>query len=99
FHGGLGKDATRENKKVKTKVLVLHGADDPHVSEADIKSFQKEMRDGNADWQMVYYGNAVHAFTEKEAGTDNSKGAAYNAQADRRSWEDFVQFAEEIFNE
>ena len=99
FHGGLGKDAARENKAIRTKVLVLHGADDPHVSEVDIKSFQKEMRDGNADWQMVYYGNAVHAFTEKEAGNDNSKGAAYNAAADRRSWEDFLQFAEEVFNE
>lgn len=99
FHGGLGKDASRPNKKIKTKVLVLHGADDPHVSEQDIKSFQQEMKEGNADWQMIYYGNAVHAFTEKAAGTDNSKGAAYNEQADRRSWEHFLLFLDETFNE
>lgn len=97
FHGGLGKDASRPNGAIKPKVLVLHGADDPHVPQKDIESFQKEMKEGKADWQMVYYANAVHAFTEKEAGNDNSKGAAYNEQADRRSWEHFMVFLDELF--
>lgn len=92
FHGGLGKDPARKNDAIRTKVLVLHGADDPHVKKEDIESFQKEMRDGNADWQMIYYSNAVHAFTEKEAGNDPSKGAAYNEKADKRSWEHFMLF-------
>ncbi|WP_205435318.1 MULTISPECIES: dienelactone hydrolase family protein [Flavobacterium] len=99
FHGGLGKNPARENKKIKSKVLILNGADDPYVSQKDIEAFQKEMRDGNADWQMIYYSNAVHAFTEEEAGTDNSKGAAYNDVANRRSWEHFLLFLEETFNE
>ena len=77
----------------------LHGADDPHVSQKDIVSFRKEMRDGNADWQMIDYSNAVHACTEEEAGTDNSKGAAYNDVANRRSWQHFLLFLEETFNE
>ena len=97
FHGGLGKDASRPNEPVKTKVLVLHGADDPYVPQKDIDSFQKEMKDVKADWQMVYYGNAVHAFTEKESGNDNSKGAAYNEKADKRSWSDFMVFLNELF--
>lgn len=97
FHGGLGKDASRPNEPVKTKVLVLHGADDTYVPQKDIDAFQKEMKDGKADWQMVYYGNAVHAFTEKESGNDNSKGAAYNEKADKRSWSDFMVFLNELF--
>lgn len=97
FHGGLGKDASRPNGAIKPKVLVLHGADDPHVSQKDIESFSKEMKESKADWQMIYYANAVHAFTEKEAGNDNSKGAAYNEQADRRSWEHFMVFLDELF--
>lgn len=97
FHGGLGKDASRINGAVKPKVLALHGADDPYVPQKDIEGFQKEMKEGNADWQMVYYSGAVHAFTEKEAGNDNSKGAAYNEKADRRSWEHFLLFLDEIF--
>ena len=97
FHGGLGKDAARKNNAIKTKVLVLHGADDPYVPQKDIEAFQKEMKDGNADWQMVYYSNAVHAFTEKEAGSDNAKGAAYNEKADKRSWSHFMVFLTELF--
>ena len=97
FHGGLSKDITRPNNPVKTKVLVLHGADDPFESEEGIKSFQKEMRDGKTDWQMIYYANAVHSFTQKEAGNDNSKGAAYNEAAAKRSWEHMKMFLSEIF--
>lgn len=96
FHGGLGKDASRTNEIIKPKVLVLHGADDPYVPQKDIESFQKEMRDGKADWQMIHYANAVHAFTEKKAGNDNSKGAAYNEKADKRSWEHFMVFLREL---
>lgn len=97
FHGGLGKDAARPNETIKTKVLVLHGADDPYVPQKDIDAFQKEMKDGKADWQMIYYSDAVHAFTEKEAGNDNSKGAAYNEKADKRSWGHFMLFLDELF--
>lgn len=96
FHGGLGKDASRKNGAIKPKVLVLHGADDPYVPQKDIESFQKEMNDGRADWQMIYYSGAVHAFTEKEAGNDNSKGAAYNEKADKRSWTHFMIFLREL---
>jgi dienelactone hydrolase len=31
------------------------------------------------------------------AGNDNSKGAAYNAKADKRSWEAMKQFLAEVF--
>lgn len=96
FHGGLGKDTTRANTPIKAKVLALHGADDPYVTEADVKQFQKEMKDGKADWQMVYYANAVHAFTDPAAGNDNSKGAAYNKLADERSWKAMLSFLEEV---
>lgn len=97
FHGGLGKDSKRPNSAIKTKVLVLHGADDPYESAEEIKNFQQEMREGKADWQMIYYANAVHAFTQPSAGTDNSKGAAYNPVAARRSWEHMKMFLKEIF--
>jgi dienelactone hydrolase len=96
FHGGLGKDSVRTNMPVKTKVLVLHGADDPYVSEKDIKQFQNEMREGKTDWQMTYYSDAVHAFTDPAAGTDKSKGAAYNKTADERSWKAMQTFLEEL---
>jgi dienelactone hydrolase len=96
IHGGLGKDKSRTNSPIEAKLLVLHGADDPHVPAEDIMSFQKEMRDAKADWQMIYYADAVHAFTEKSAGNDKSKGAAYNEKADKRSWEHMLLFFKEV---
>jgi dienelactone hydrolase len=96
IHGGLGKDTTRANTPVKAKVLVLHGADDPYVPAADIESLKKEMNEGKADWQMVMYSGAVHAFTDPAAGNDNSKGAAFNEPAARRSWEHLKVFLTEV---
>ena len=97
FHGGLGKAANSSTNEIKAKVLVLHGADDPFVPANEIEAFQNEMRETKADWQMIYYANSVHAFTHKDAGSDNSKGAAYNELADKRSWEAMKTFFMEIF--
>jgi dienelactone hydrolase len=96
FHGGLSKDPARAIQGISPKVLVLHGADDPHVPKDEIDAFQNEMRVSGADWQMVYYANAVHGFTEKSAGNDNSKGVAYNEKADKRSWQAMLDFLKEI---
>ncbi|WP_207533276.1 dienelactone hydrolase family protein [Desertivirga arenae] len=96
FHGGLDK-GPEETSLVKPKVLVLHGADDPFVPKEQADAFQNEMRAAKADWQMVYYADAVHSFTEPKAGTDKSKGAAYNEAAARRSWAHMKLFFTEIF--
>ncbi len=97
FHGGLSKDTLRKDSDIVAKVLVLHGADDPYVKTAEILRFQDEMRNSKADWQMIYYANAVHAFTEVTAGSDNAKGAAYNEEADKRSWQHLLLFLDELF--
>jgi dienelactone hydrolase len=97
FHGGLSTPNPSDAKNIKAKVLVLHGADDPNVPPKEVEAFQEEMRQGGVDWQLVAYGGAVHAFTDWNAGNDNSKGAAYNERADRRSWEAMKQFFAELF--
>jgi dienelactone hydrolase len=97
FHGGLDTPTPADAKNIRCKVLVLHGGDDPHVPRKDVEAFQDEMRAGRVDWQLVIYGGAVHSFTNPSSGNDNSKGAAYNAKADRRSWEAMKTFFGEIF--
>ena len=97
FHGGLDSPAPADGKNIKGKVLALHGADDPFVSAADLAAFEQEMRSNNVDWQLVKYGGAVHSFTIVGAGNDNSKGAAYNATADRRSWKAMEDLFAEVF--
>ena len=96
FHGGLSTPTPEDAKNIKGKVLVLHGADDPYAPKEEVLALEDEMRKAGVDYQVHLYGGAVHSFTIPEAGNDNSKGAAYNASADKRSWEAMKQFFGEI---
>lgn len=97
FHGGLDSPAPADGKNIKGKVLALHGADDPFVPAKDLAAFEQEMKDAGVDFKLVQYPGAVHAFTQKAAGNDNSKGAAYNESADKASWEEMKQFFDRLF--
>ena len=97
FHGGLDSPTPADGKNIKCKVLALAGADDPFQKPEDLSAFENEMRDAKVDWQINFYGGAVHSFTQPMAGNDNSKGAAYNENADKRSWEEMKRFFAEIF--
>lgn len=98
FHGALDSPTPADGKNIQCKVLALHGADDPFVKPADLQAFQEELRQAKVDWELISYGGAVHSFTQKQAGNDNSKGAAYNEKADRRSWLAMKQFFAELFH-
>jgi dienelactone hydrolase len=97
FHGGLEGGKPEEAKNIKAKILVCNGADDPFVPPAQIADFLAEMRAGNVDYSFINYGNSVHSFTQPDAGNDPSRGAAYNPDADRRSWVALTDFLKEIF--
>jgi dienelactone hydrolase len=96
FHGGLSNPTPPDAKKIKGKSLILHGAVDPNVKPEEVAAFQKEMNEAKVDYQFISYSNAVHAFTDKSAGNDPSKGVAYNEAADRRSWAAFMDFLAEV---
>ena len=98
FHGALGTPKPEDAKNIKARVLALHGADDPFVPPAEVAAFEDEMRKAAVDWQLVSYGGAVHSFTLWEAGADNSRGAAYNEKADKRSWAAMKLFFAGLFN-
>ena len=97
FHGNLDTPNPADANNIKAKVLVCHGADDPHVPGEQVIAFQNEMRNAKVDWQLIILGNAVHGFTNPDNGSDPSKGAAYNKQADMRSWQAMKGFFKEIF--
>ncbi len=96
FHGGLTAPRPEELKGIKAAILVLHGADDPHVKPEDIAAFQEAMKKGGIDWQMVYFGGAVHAYMNPAA-NNRAGGVAYDARAARRSWQYMQNFFKEIF--
>lgn len=96
FHGSLDTPDPASSR-IKGKVLVLHGAEDKAVPMKDVLAFQDEMRRGRVNYQINLYGGAVHAFSNPAAGNDPSKGIAYDAQADRRSWSELMLFLREVF--
>lgn len=97
FHGGLDSTTPADGRNIQAKVLALHGADDPFVAAKDIAAFEAEMKASGVDYKLINYPGAVHSFTHKAAGNDNSKGAAYNADADRDSWLQTEQFLKRLF--
>jgi dienelactone hydrolase len=97
FHGGLDSPTPADGKSIKARVLALHGAADPYVKPADKAAFEAELADAKVDWQLVQYGGAVHCFTHADAGTDPSKGCAYDPLADARSWAAMRDFFTELF--
>ena len=98
FHGGLSTPTPADAKNIKCPVLVLHGADDPFVKADEVAGFKKEMDDASVKYTFIAYPGAVHSFTRPDAGSDNSKGAAYNAEADKKSWAEMKKFFGQIFS-
>jgi len=98
FHGGLGTPTPADAKAIKGKVLVLHGADDPFVPETEVAAFQKEMADAKSRYEFVAYPGAVHSFTHWTAGDDASTGAAYQKEADEKSWQAMQAFFAGLFS-
>ena len=95
FHGALGTTLPATILP-KAKILALHGAEDPFVDDATIAAFIHEMRAVQADWQLVHYGGAVHAFTNPQA-HDRAAGFCFDAKADARSWQHMRDFLAELF--
>jgi dienelactone hydrolase len=96
FHGGLATPTPQDAKNIKGPVLVLHGADDPYVPAAEVKAFKEEMKNGHVKMEFIPFKGAVHAFAIPAAGNDKSKGAAYNAEADKKSWAAFEKFLKKV---
>ncbi len=93
FHAGLHPDDPANAKSIKSRLLVLNGADDQGAWK-DIDPFFAEMRASSADWQFVNLGGAVHCFTETE---ENSPGCKYDAKAAERGYRMMRAFFDESF--
>jgi dienelactone hydrolase len=96
FHGGLDAPNPTDGKNIKGKLVAFHGAIDPFVKEVDLKAFEDEMKTNNINYQLIKYAGAVHSFTDKTAGTDIKKGAAYNEAADLKSFAAAKDFLKDV---
>jgi dienelactone hydrolase len=102
FHGSLGLPVMPEPGKIKAKVFVANGADDPFVTAEQIAAYTAAMDNAGADYKLVNYEGAVHAFTSKEAdakGEEFGLPLAYNAAADQQSWAEMKELFAEVFGQ
>jgi dienelactone hydrolase len=68
FHASLGLNTPAPAPgTVKAKVLILNGADDPFVKKEQYEALKKDFDAAKADYRIVTYPGAVHAFTNPEA--------------------------------
>ncbi len=86
IHGSLVTTRPAEPDAVKARVLVCHGALDPHVPMADVTGFAEEMDRAGADWQLIIHGGAMHGFTHQHAVPGAVPGVGYHRLADERSF-------------
>lgn len=104
FHAVLGTKIDHVQAKrlpiaagIKGSILLMHGYEDPLVSQADLQATQQELNDAKIDWQLHIYGQTSHAFTVPTA-NDKSLGLIYNPKAESRSWQEMKDFFSEIFS-
>jgi dienelactone hydrolase len=101
FHASLGLNTPAPAQgAVKAKVLVLNGADDPFVKKEQYAAFKKDMDAAKADYRIVEYPGAVHAFTNPEAtelGKKFNLPLRYDAKVDKEAKAEASKFFATVF--
>lgn len=94
-HGSLVTAQPAQRDSVKAKILVCHGALDPHIPISHVNAFMEEMNAAAADYQLFVFGGAMHGFTHEA--TSSIPGVAYHSLTDARSSAAIQAFLAELF--
>jgi dienelactone hydrolase len=100
FHGGLDTNSPAQRGAIKARIISFSGEADPMIGADKVAAFRKEMDAAGADYRVVTYPGAKHAFTNPaadELGKKFKLPIAYDAAADKDSWEQATVFLREVF--
>jgi len=100
FHGVLGTDHPAKPWKIKARIISFSGEADPMIGADKVAAFRKEMDGAGAKYEVVTYPGAKHAFTNPNAdelGKKFNMPIAYDAEADKDSWEQATMFLRDVF--
>jgi dienelactone hydrolase len=100
YHGSVATKVPAQKGTVRSKVRVFNGAADPFITAEQISDFKQEMEQAGVDYQFVNYPGVLHSFTNPDADKVAEKFTmplAYDARADKDSWQQTLKFFEEIF--
>jgi dienelactone hydrolase len=96
FHATLGLTTPAPAPgTVKAKILVLNGGDDPFVKREEYEVLKKDLDAARAEYRVIEYPGAVHAFTNPEAtelGQKFNLPLRYDAQVDRAAKAEALKF-------
>jgi dienelactone hydrolase len=96
FHASLGLNTPAPAPgTVKAKILVLNGADDPFVKREQYEALKRDFDAARAEYRVIEYPGAVHAFTNPEAtevGQKFNLPLRYDAQVDREAKAEAMKF-------
>ncbi len=100
FHGVLGTDNPAMRWKIRARIISFSGEADPMIGADKVAGFKQEMESAGVHYRVVTYPGAKHAFTNPDAdelGKKFNMPIAYNAAADKDSWEQAKVFLREVF--
>lgn len=83
------------NRFIESKILILHGYDDPIVTMGELRQFQDELSSSAVDWQTHLYSQSMHAFTTPTA-NNKEMGILHNPLSTKRAWKNIQIFLEEV---
>jgi dienelactone hydrolase len=103
FHASLGLNTPAPAPgTVKARVLILNGADDPFVKKEEYATLEKDLKAANADYKVVQYPGAIHAFTNPEAtalGKKFNLPLRYDAKANKEAEAEASKFFAGVFKQ
>jgi dienelactone hydrolase len=85
---------------VRAKILILNGADDPFVKREEYDALKKDFDAAKADYRIIQYPGAVHAFTNPEAtelGKKFNLPLRYDAKVDKEAKAEASKFFATVF--
>ena len=100
YHGSLGLSTPAEPGRIKAKVAVFTGADDPMIPPAQVEGFRQDMVKAGARLTLVSYPGVKHSFTNPEADQLAARFGlplAYDPAADQDSWTRTGALLKEVF--
>lgn len=100
FHGSLKTESPASPGGVLARVLVYHGGADAMISAEEVETFRNEMKEAEADFDVVVYPGAKHSFTVPEADAKAAEFGlpiGYDAAADPSSWANLLENLARVF--
>ncbi|MGB5218352.1 MAG: dienelactone hydrolase family protein [Smithella sp.] len=100
FHGSLGAVGDVKPGSVKAKIIIFNGDADKFNALEQIKAIKEKMGKAGVNYKFMSYPGAMHSFTNPDAdkyAKEFNLPIAYNAEADKKSWEEMKMFLDAIF--